>query len=223
VKKKKNIISVLLSMVLLCTGVTPIFASPLEKNDIDLNQETLVELNTILNSVREQLIEQDAEDLIEMYEGIIIEKYNNLAKGYSVESDNIIATRGTAQTFGGSGSLYYTYYDDVEFFDIYLSQSQTQDYYNDLVYQSYGGGILELMLGIINDAFDFGYYRQHVLINPLHEIINGGSTRANILTSIDHTDLNRKTMIVVDWGSAHPYMTYPSWAKNLKAITPLHF
>lgn len=221
-KKVKSIISVLLSMIIIVTGVTPIFASPLEKNEIDLNQETLLELDIILNSVMKQLKEQDAEDLFEIYEEIIIERYNNLLNKYSAGIDNTRNTGGTVNAYGGSGSLYYTYYD-IEFLDLYLSRAQTQDYYDDLVYEEFGGGILEFILSFINGTFNFGFYRQYVLINPLHDILRTGSGRANILTNIDHGDLDRKTMIVIDWGSAYPYMTYPSYSGNLKATTPLNF
>jgi len=80
-EKNKKIISILLSMVIILTAVTPIFALSLEENEINLNQETLIELDIILNSVMEQLVEQDAEYLFEMYEEIIIERYNNLSNG----------------------------------------------------------------------------------------------------------------------------------------------
>ncbi|WP_425539123.1 hypothetical protein [Microaceticoccus formicicus] len=194
------------------------------KNEFEESINEVPSLEAILKNVKLQLELQKAEDLYEMFEDIITRKYNNIHNGYNTfENEDSIVQYGKTLT-SGSGKLYYHLNNkELEFTDLYLSANQTKKYYNDLVRADYGNSIVELILSLINSSMSFGFYKQHVLINPLHDIINSGTGRANILSNIDNTDMGRKTMIVIDWGSSYPYMTYPNGARGLTSTTPLNF
>lgn len=217
----RGIVFFIVSIIFL--GISNVSASVLDYSDEILEDNyNNNSLESVLKSVRVQLEEQDAEDLYGVYKDIIIRKYNNIHNGYNVLDNSLIETYSTTRTNGSGKIYYYLNNREIECTDLYLSSSQTKKYYDDLVYGTNAGTILEGILGLINGSMNFGPYKQYVFIRPLQDIINDGTGRANILSSVDNTDMARKTIVVIDWGRNYPYMTYPDNARGVRITTPLN-
>lgn len=181
-------------------------------------------LHQSLDSVMEQLKEQDAEDMYPLFEEIITDK---IKKSMPLQSDERATSSEIRYMSDGSGGIikYHSAYGDVDIVDTYYGLGETWDFYYSLIRPKDGWD--SLILEIVSEiAGYFGisfsgmenHYNKTILI-PLRDIAEK-KKRANVFTAVDNFDMGRMTSVVIEWRS-YPYMSRPSNATNVRYRTYL--
>lgn len=189
---KKNFLKILLTFLILFS-ISNVYAnSPTELNE----KETLPEeLLNDLNSVKLQLLEQDALEQYQMYEDVIINNYFDA-------SDN----HKSIQTFASSNNKVKQYRKgSVDVRETFLTPSEVAQLYDALSAPDIKKSIVSSIMGSFSSPFGLtGFLQEYTVRDPLYKL-KQQNLPGYIIESIDRNDLNRYTVVVSRWYG------YPKW------------
>ena len=205
---KKALLSLFTLVLLLNTSPTTLLAEEDNFENISLRKESFT-YQMALESVVEQLTEQDALRLLPIYIDILKKDFENT----SLLDTTLSSTQSSFTAyFPNGGNIFYSNYMGygAEVNQVYLSKSETSDHFNGTVLTSRINFIFSL-------PFEFPYKKLvSVLLaantyytQSFRRTVDNGTGRIKIVHSADKYD---SASVTLHWSSA-PYAPYTSGAR----------
>lgn len=234
--KAKKLVSFVLAAVMLMTAIVPAFAVDANASDVIRQQKIEAEIESekdrIFTSVYEQLKEQDALGLMDIYVEILTPRIEaTVYASYGLES---VATQASDAYFYNGGTVGYTNFN-ADVLDTYFTAEQYRSYMNensdvlagakDFVTSSAVDYIIKKYNLSLNYAAVIGGWgvvfgmlmaASVAVTESAKKSVNSADGYASII-SVSTAGGAEKGTTIIGWKN-HPIVTVPDTAKNVNKV-----